>query len=141
MVDVRTGYLQVAARSVTKGQRQQLRDILDGSDAGTIGGGVSARLDNSNKLKDMQPGVLVSSSGAAGATGDSESQTQDSRHRVTSRTFSYSSSAGTSGVPPGTRSPLGDGPFRGSAHHRATSKISSVMSGMPWNRNNKDTES
>lgn len=121
--------VQVAARSVTKGQRQQLRDVLDGSEVGA-GGSSTARSAGQRGLQELQPGVLMSERGSAGVTqgqpeSTSDAQPGEQRHRGDAR--------GSQAA----RSPLGEGPIRGTAstHNRANSKISSVMSAMPWHRN------
>lgn len=124
--------LQVSARSVTKGQRQQLRDVLEGSQSDAAAVGSAARSANSGRLQDMQPAVLSNGRASGGAP---DAQAAEDRRRVTARDFSAAPSATASGIQQAARSPLGDGPVRGSAHHRATSKISSVMSAMPWHRN------
>lgn len=125
---------------MTKGQRQQLRDVLEGSEIGAAAAAAAARSTGSGRLQDMQPGVLGNDSGAAAgggnvARGASGVSPAEVRHRVTSRDFTSAPSAGESGSQNVVPSPLGDGPARGAAHHRATSKISSVMSAMPWHRN------
>lgn len=136
---------------MTKVQRQQLRDVLDGSEASKNRGEGAARPPAGNRLPDLQPSVLGGDSGASGAVrGPSGAAVARSasgadgreRHRVASGDFA--SSAGTTaaaGSSSPSRRPIGEASpqIRSSAHHRQTSKISSVMSAMPWHRN-KDAD-
>lgn len=120
---------------MTKGLRQQLRDVLDVSESGASAAGLGARSSSSGRLQDMQPAVLSTDSAAGGGAG---ARPSDERRRVAASDFPArdpAPSANASGVQNAGRSPLRDGPVRSSAHYRASSKMSSVMSAMPWHRN------
>eukprot|EP00892_Ulva_mutabilis_P005888 jgi/Ulvmu1/3671/UM017_0085.1 len=108
----------VMSRSVTKGQRLQLRQAIDSWDGGSGGAAGTATAAAGGRaspgLRDVEPGVLGRpSAGARGAGSGS----------------------------PGSRSPAGPGspaaegaPPAKATSARSKSRISSVMSAMPWQR-------
>lgn len=111
----------VMSRSVTKGQRLQLRQAIDSWNSG---GGAAA-------------GGVASSAAAGGAArGPSAMALRDVEPGVLNR--SPASGRGSAAGSPGSRSPAAPGsPDEGkpkAASVRSRSRISSVMSAMPWQR-------
>lgn len=105
----------VMSRSVTKGQRLQLRQAIDSWG----GGGGSAPHGKGMALRDVEPGVLSQPAGQGAAAGSPDSRSPAGKG---------------SGSPAAPGSPAAGHGKAAPVSARSKSRISSVMSAMPWQR-------
>lgn len=117
----------VMSRSVTKGQRLQLRQAIDswGGGGGTAAAppprpAGTSRGSPPTTLRDVEPGVLGGQAAAAG--------------RGSPGTRSPATRGSQSPAAPGSPAAADDGKAKAPASVRNRSRISSVMSAMPWQR-------